>query len=125
VNKLKQQENFELATPKNINFNDSLSYTLYETDTAMYFNYKGKNSYYYGDSVNIWLHIITQEPNLISEKRIYQTTDYKIEIVQLSSQLIPQEDLYLLKKYFNVSIPFWPHESIWHGVRRDLIYLFE
>ncbi|MEX2485487.1 MAG: hypothetical protein WED10_13030 [Brumimicrobium sp.] len=124
LTKMEKRPSFEKSIQKNIDFNDSTDYTLTETDSAVWFKYKTDRNYYYEESINIWKNIITQEPNLITEKRFYTTNNFNIEVIQLSSEFISQENTKRIEKGFYSGSAFWKHKSLWHGVRRDVIYLY-
>ncbi|MEX1190756.1 MAG: hypothetical protein WEA99_02200 [Brumimicrobium sp.] len=125
LTKMEKKPSFEKATQKSIYFNDSTSYTLLETDTAVWFDYNSDRNYIYKeDSINLWKNISTQEPKLISEKRLYTTKSFNIEVIQLSSEFISQEATSRIEHRFYNGAAFWTHKSLWHGVRRDVIYLY-
>jgi hypothetical protein len=125
LKKMEQEQSFQKAVQKRIRFNDSTNYSLIETDTAVWLSNKTGRNYYYEEEINIWENISTQEPSFIAEQRIYRTKDYNIEVIQLSSKYLSVQTQETIKDNFSKNNPFWPHDSLWHGVRRDVVYLFK
>jgi len=107
------------AKPTTIEINDTLNTILLEGDTSYILKYKDFFTIdLYGKSNAIY------ELDKVIEHRQYETDNYKISIVRLSSNF--KKELArsrIIDRFKTIETAFWKEQIIWHGTLMDYVFI--
>jgi hypothetical protein len=110
---------FTIAKTEKIFFNISKNFKINENDT---------NRFFFAENIKIETKIedfFSCFPRFFSEKRLYSTTNYNIEIVKIScNKSISKKNIRKSKsKFKKIETAFWAEETAWHSISRDYIFV--
>lgn len=115
----KKLPNFTIAKAEKIFFNISKDFKISETDNSRIFL-----------TGNIKIETKIEDffscfPCFLSEKRLYSTINYNIEILKIScNKSISKKNIRKSKsKFKNIETAFWAEETAWHSISRDYIFV--
>lgn len=111
-----KMKGFQIATTKNIIFNDTLGTKIVENDS-------GEKTVRYKDLFKLDLTtevIMSCYPDQVAEVRSYTTANFEIIVMRLRCHLINEEAKKHNKEQFEkLETAFWREKAQWHGMAKD------
>ena len=113
----KKKKGFTIATPTNISFNDTTITHSTETDSSFIITYKNQFS------IDLYAEeIISNYPSNLIEIREYETTNFSVTILRLSTIRIKNTAIpNNTKRFKNIETAFWTERAAWHGIAKDYL----